>query len=211
MRHLIVLAVERASLLSLLLLIGVGSAACGGQQVEPLNPRDLTLPVETRRWIAAAEDGVIVARARRDAAQAELDRTRAQQERRLDETVLGANGVKLLDKMEARLKLLNAFAGAKLDRAEAVLALADAKYRLVTAEQAILRDLASYDLEELKLQVDKARQRLYAARKELRERRDALDRSTTAFWQAYADYLKGGGETISFWIGRESPLRIGKK
>ena len=55
--------------------------ACGGQTVEPLSPRDLTLSHETRRWIADAEDGVIVARARRDASRAGL----AMADRRRDE------------------------------------------------------------------------------------------------------------------------------
>ena len=210
MRHLVSMAAPKAIRFSLSLLMAVASSACGGQQIEPLNPRDLTLPVDTRRWIAAAEDGVIVARANRDAARAELDRTLAQQERVLDETVLGAKGVILLEKMEARLEMLSAFAAAKLDSAEAVLALAEAKYHLVTAEQAILHDLARYDLEELKLQANQARQRVLAAREELRKRRGALDRSTATFWQSYSEYVKGGGETVSFWIGRLSPLQIAK-
>jgi hypothetical protein len=197
--------------------LGLGAAfvviavlACGGQQVEPLDPRDLTLPLETRRWIAAAEDGVVVARARRDAAKEQLNRVRTHQERALDEIDFGARGTKVIDTMAARFERLNAYLGVQLERTEAELALAEAKYDLATAEQAMLHDLASYDLEEIKNRVEQVRRRVHGTKEQLRKTRDALDRTTAAFWQVYSQYLKEGGETLPFWIGKGSSISIAK-
>lgn len=184
--------------------------ACGGQQVEPLDPRDLTLPLETRRWIAAAEDGVVVARARRNAAKEQRERARNQQERALDEIDFGSRGAKVIDTMSARFDRLEDYLGVQLDRAQAELELAEAKYDLATAEQAILHDIASYDVEEIRGRVEQARRRVQGTREQLRKTRDALDRTTAAFWQVYSQYLKEGGETLPFWIGKGSLISVAK-
>jgi len=192
------------SALSIVLLVGCA------QQIEPLDPKDTTLSQDTRRWIAAAEDGVVVARARRDAAKERLERARAREERVLEEIDFGSKGAKVVDVMALRFERLNAYLGARLERAEAVLALAEAKYELATAEQAILHDLAQYDVEEIKQEVDQARQRLLEARAQLRKTREALDRTTATFWQVYSQYAKQGGDTMRFWIGKGPSLSIAK-
>jgi DNA repair exonuclease SbcCD ATPase subunit len=209
MSPLLLIWFKRADLLlsaiAIALIIG-----CGAQQIEPLDPKDTTLSQDTRRWIAAAEDGVVVARARRDAAKEQLERAQARQERVLDEIDFGSKGAKVVDTLTLRFERLNAYLEARLDRAEAVLALTEAKYDLATAEQAILHDLARYDVEEIKQKVEQARQQLLDARKRLRQTREALDRTTTTFWQVYSQYVKQGGETLRFWIGKGSAISIAK-
>jgi hypothetical protein len=182
--------------------------ACGGQQIEPLDPRDQSLPQETRRWIAAAEDGVVVARARRDAVQTQRNRSLRQQKKTLDQVDFGSRGTRVIDALEERYERLDAYMAVQLERAEGELALAQAKYELATAEQAILHDLARYDLEELKQKVEAARRRVGSSQDLLRKTRDALDRATSAFWQAYSQYLKEGGETLPFWIGKGSQVTL---
>jgi hypothetical protein len=151
---------------------------------------------------------VVVARARRDAAKVQLNRVQRQQERALLEIDFGSKGAKVVDAMALRFERLTAYLNAQLERAEATLALAEAKYELATAEQAMLHDLARYDLVEVKQNVELARRRLQGSREEVRKGRDALDRATSAFWQAYSRYVKDGGETLPFWIGSQSPQSI---
>ena len=55
-------------IMSMLILSG-----CGGAQVERLNLRDPRLPIEARRWLADAEDEVVIARARMEMGQAEVE------------------------------------------------------------------------------------------------------------------------------------------
>lgn len=186
----------------------VFAIGCGAQYIEPLDPKDTTLAQDTRRWIAAAEDGVVVARARRDAAKEQLERAQARQERVLDEIDFGSTGAKVVDTLSMRFERLNAYLDARLERAEAVLALAEAKYELATAEQAVLHDLAQYDIEVIKQKVDQARQHLRDARKRLRQTREVFDRSTKTFWQVYSQYVKQGGKTLRFWIGKGSAISI---
>jgi hypothetical protein len=50
-----------------MLAFGLAASACGGG-VKMLDTRDERLPLEARRWVADAEDGVLVARAFRDRA-----------------------------------------------------------------------------------------------------------------------------------------------
>ena len=45
-----------------MLAFGLAASACGGG-VKMLDTRDERLPLEARRWVADAEDGVLVARA----------------------------------------------------------------------------------------------------------------------------------------------------
>ncbi|MBN1656644.1 MAG: hypothetical protein JXA30_22925 [Deltaproteobacteria bacterium] len=200
---------KRTSLLVLATFIAFGFA-CGSQQVEPLDPNDSTLPQDTRRWIAAAEDGVVAARARRDAAKERLERARARQKRMLDEIDFGSKGAKVVDSMNARFERHQDYLEAQLDRAEALLALAEAKYELATAEQAIIHDIARYDVEEIKQKVEHARRQLQDVRNRLRQTRESLDRTTTRFWQVYAQYLKEGGDALRFWTGKGPSMSIAR-
>jgi hypothetical protein len=201
-RHTLDTFSKYASLIS----FAVTLLACGGQQIEPLDPRDLSLPQETRRWIAAAEDGVVVARARLENMRSLRSRQQKQREDALEEIDFGAAGANLRKAMIARFDYLEATTDVQLARAEVELELAEAKYDLATAEQAMLHDLARYDLERHKRRVEAARRKLNESRDQLRATREKLDRATSAFWQEYAKFLKQGGETLPFWIGKKPQL-----
>ncbi|MEO0323163.1 MAG: hypothetical protein AAF447_09415 [Myxococcota bacterium] len=179
-------------------------SACGGSQVELLDPRDASLPVETRQWLAATEDGVVAARARRDGAEAELGRLDTWAERMEDEVSLGAPDDALEVLVETRLDL----ADAELELAELDVEYAEAKRDLAHAERAVHHDLASYELEPLRQRVEDRREAVSEARGEVVGLRSALRDATTEFWSAYASHAGGGGDTRAFWIGDAEPIAI---
>ncbi len=182
--------------------------ACGGQSVEPLDARDATLPDDTRRWIAAVEDGVVVARARLEAAEDQLERIEQKREQREEQMRFGGKGGALeraLDRLgEARVEL----ASLRVEHAAAVLELARAKHRLANAERAILHDLARYDLEPLRQQLEQVRRELREAREAVRVGSEAVEKATTEWWKAYASFVAGKGDTRVFWIGTAKPIRV---
>lgn len=183
-------------------------ASCGGQTIEPLDARDATLPEETRRWIAAVEDGVVVARARLEAAKDRLARVEQRRDQREEQMRFGGRGEALeraLDRLsEAQVEL----ASLRVDHAAAVLDLARAKYRLANAERAILHDLARYDLEPLREELEEVRRRLREARQAVRIQSEAAEKATTEWWKAYAGFVAKKGDTRPFWTGIASPLRV---
>ncbi|MEM1413598.1 MAG: hypothetical protein AAGH15_01795 [Myxococcota bacterium] len=178
--------------------------ACGGQSVELLDPRDASLPIETRQWLAATEDGVVAARARRDGAAAELAQLKVWGERTEDEVSEPGleDAVEVL--VEARLEL----AEAELELAERDVAFAEAKMRLAHAERAVHHDLAVYDLEPLRARVEGLREDVSEARGEVVGLRSGLRDATSDFWATYRNHAEDGGDTRQFWIGDVEPIAI---
>lgn len=197
--------------LQYLITILVSLNACGGQVIEPLNPQDTTLPIETRRWIAAAEDGIIVARARRDAMREKLERIQIKQEYLEDEVDWGSNNSRLNQIMEELMDNQVGLAQSRLAYAEVELRLAESKYLLANAERAILHDLARYELEPLKRQLEDIRKELNRSRSEMRQQRNILEKKTTQFWQEYSRNVNNGHDTRPFWIGKASQINISTK
>ncbi|MEZ4248669.1 MAG: hypothetical protein R3B99_10555 [Polyangiales bacterium] len=173
---------------SLVLLFAVG---CGGT-IEALDARDPTLPLETRAWIASAEDGLIVARAELDVARVRLHRT----ERWVDEREDALGTLAAFEPLaEARL----AHARAELAEAEARAALAEAKRTLVYAESAVRHDRGDHDLEPLRAEVETLRERMHAAAREASAQRTAAEEAARGFWSAYAEHAASGADTTAFW------------
>jgi len=171
-----------------------------GASVEPLDPRDLTLPPETRRFVADAEDGMIVARARRDAAREDLREVEEWRSRLLDEVEWGsAGGVNMDDMLETLMDARVELARRALIHVEAVVELAEAKYDLANAERAVLHDLASYDLEPIRQRVDDLRRDVATARDRSLSQRQRVEAQTTRFWTAFSRYAEAGGDTRSYW------------
>lgn len=173
--------------------------ACGAQHVEPLDPRDATLPPETRSWIADAEDGVIVAHAQRDAARRQVEEVQRWRERM--NTVRWAGG-KSADVARATGAMSAArlqVAQAKLAYANAFVAFSEAKHRLANAERAMLHDLARYELKPLRDAAAEAKREMAADGNTVDKQLTALDKATEAFWKAYAGHAGAGGKTGSFW------------
>jgi hypothetical protein len=179
---------------------------CGGQTVEPLDVQDVSLPIESRRYLADAEDGVIVARARLASVTRKLEDLSTWQDRIDDEVEFSAGGptdaLSALAAARVRLGELDvAWADASLD-------LAEAKLTLATAEQAVLHDLAIYELDPLRIASQEARDRAQRAGGAVQEQQRTVDDLTNRFWAAYAEYAQRGGETRSMWIGSLEPIAV---
>ena len=182
-----------ASLLALCL------AACGGQTVEPLDPRDATLPPETRHWIADAQDGVIVARAQRDTMTAQLREVEQWRDRMLEVKWSGGRSAEVSKGIAGLAAARIAVAEAELSYTAQFVRFAEAKHRLANAERAMLHDLAVYDLKPLRDAAADAKQAMGKASDETDRQKTEVDKATEAFWVAYAAHASAGGQTLSFW------------
>lgn len=175
--------------------------ACGGQVVKPLDPRDTTLPMESRRLLSDVEDGILVARAQLDGARRRLEQTRQTRDELLASERWGRDvGLrKGLDQLfDARLSM----GESHVDVAKWGLRYAEVKYQLVTAERAMLHDLGRYDLQPLRAEVDGVRDRLDEAQGELQRMQDRLAATTRSFWQQYATLAgRSRAGTQPFWVG----------
>ena len=179
----------------------IGALAMGcGASVEALDARDPTLPVETRSWIAGAEDGVIVARAELDMAKGERRRV-ARWAARVEESLEGALDGALEALVEARTRE----AELAVEEAEVGLELALAKQELVYAESAVRHDRASYDLGPLREGVDALRERAREAGRATSRAEMESQTAANAFWEAYGRYAAGGGDTTEFWVAGVLP------
>lgn len=171
--------------------------------ITPIDPREPGLPVQTRKWLAAAQDGVMAARARRDAAAADLETITAWADRTMDEVGLDdRTDDSLGDLTDARVAL----AELDLELAERQVTYVEAKLDLTYAERSVHHDLGNYDLQPLQEVVDAARTAVADLVREREEVRQESLRSVGAWWQAYAAYAGGGGDTRSYWIGDREPI-----
>ncbi|MDD9939650.1 MAG: hypothetical protein OXU20_01180 [Myxococcales bacterium] len=185
----------------MLSIVGVCLAlmACGGQTVEPLDPRDATLPSETRQWIADAEDGVIVARARLQLMRERLTSERTTEERLADVRWAGGGAGPMSSASEQLSEARVALAEAGVAQAELSVELAKAKYKLANAERAMLHDLERYELQPLRAEAEAVRVKLRATGDLVAKQQRAVDDAERRFWQAYAGYVRGGGKTSPYW------------
>lgn len=172
---------------SLLLLLLAGLVAGCGGTVELLRIDDPRLPIESRRWIADAEDAVLVTSAALERAQDEQLRVieAAERTQRLATALTRAGAHTAAERLRAlgqdRVKMGRLLIG----RASAALALAQAKQRQVNADMAIRHDLAVYDVDVLRDEVDAARRATHAIEAKIEEARHALEERSTAWWQSY--------------------------
>ena len=183
--------------ITLTLLLGLG---CGAQNVRPLDPRDESLPQETRQWVADAADGVIAARTRRDAAQRQLNEAQSDRARLTNQVRFEATGgndpsgtLRLM--LEARVAL----ATLALAHAETRVEFAVQSERLANAEQALTHGRARYDLEPIEQAHERAQEQVQAAREELRTAEADAHRRIQEWWTAYDLYVRAGGRTLPFW------------
>ncbi len=174
-------------------------SACGG--VKYLSIHDERLNLEAQRTLAGADDAVAVARAQRDYTAEQL-LVQKQWRTRFSTTVIwppsaaaGEAATKRAELADARVDL------ARLDLAlaEADLALERAKLDQVTARIAIRFEIAYYDLDALKEVVNAARETVGALHKATVNKREELDKMTTAWWLAYDRYLKANGDKHVLW------------
>ncbi len=187
--------------LGLLILLGLPPlAGCGGG-VAPLSVQDPRLPAAARRRVADAEDAVVVARARVAEARAQAGQLRHWRRQVAAEVQLGAATAPLLALADGRL----AHAAAQVSLAEAEVAHAQARRSLTYAETAVRHDLRLYALAPLQATVAERLQALQAGRRAVQDARAAAQAQAGAFWQAYHAYVRGGGDTRSFWLVGAAP------
>ncbi len=173
---------------------------CGGLTVDRLSLSDPRLPVDARRWVADAEDAVVVSRARRNAASAELkDATRWQARVMATSDFKGTGGPSLQlkrDKMAtARVDALTA----GVDVADAEFELSKTRLQLIYAETAMRHDIAVYNMPPLQAAVAQRLQVVIKLREYHRNSRETALRDSDAWWSAWQKYAAGKNDTRPFW------------
>lgn len=184
------------------LLWGLAALFAGGcgQSVTIMHIHDDRLPTESRRWIADAEDAVAVAVALRDRMEERLEDVEKWRDtlyRRVQWTGGGGQAKPVLDQLvAARIQ----FAKMHLAKAVLELELAEAKQEKINAETAMRHDLAVYDLKPIRQKVDGIRAEVKAMAVALVDQRQALEKLTSQWWQAYAGYVKSSGDQTVMWV-----------
>ena len=180
------------------------AAGCGASiNVKPLRLDDSSLTQNARRFLADSEDAVAIARAWRDTAAAELERTRLWRRG----LATGADALAADAKVRPPVDALSRFADATVDLAEKRLALAESelalarqKFTQITAEIATQNDMAVYDLEKIRARTDVLRKDAEADNRAVEQSRRVVEELNTAWLRAYGAYVKAGGGTQAFWL-----------
>lgn len=186
----------------------MSTTACSGQQipkVETLSLRDPRLSLDARRWLADAEDEVVIAMANVEMATSRVARVTSYKEMVTDEPVFLSGPSKKgdVDKLE---QSLYAYIEAQLQLEEAQLtasriglSLARARLTQVRAETAIRYDLAVYSMAPIVKQVEDLKTELGAASSVLEDLRISVETQAAQLWKEYAVFVKQGGVTRNFW------------
>ncbi|MBN2718840.1 MAG: hypothetical protein JXX14_23545 [Deltaproteobacteria bacterium] len=191
----------------LLALFGL-AAACSGQQmpeVRQLSLRDPRLSLEARRWLADAEDEVVIARAGVEMAASRVMRIEDYRDTLTKEEVFlsGPSKKANVDKLE---QSLYGFVDAQLTLEEAqllaaqkALELAYARLTQVRAETAIRFDLAVYPMEPIVHHVEQLKSEVASANSVLENLRVEVENRAGQLWRDYAAFVQQGGVTRNFW------------
>lgn len=172
-----------------------------GPTVTPLSLHDGRLPPEARRWVADAEDAVVVARARLSDARIARRETAAWRGR-LQAALPLPGGGDVGSKLEALLEARTRFAAAQVQLGEAELDLTQARLQQAYAETAMRHDLDVYELEPIKEEVNAAQAEVGAAKAASDDAERAMSEATTAWWTAYRGFVAAGGDATALWVNR---------
>lgn len=172
-------------------------AACG-PRVKPISLHDQSIPVDSRRFVADTQDAVSIARAARDEASMDLAEVRKWRKEVVRGVAWPDSAASAIEKLEILADNRVALAEMELDKADAALELAEAKYDLVTAETAIRHDIAAYDLEPLRARTDEAREKMKSLTEGIILKRDEIDEMTTNWWTAYASWARKGDTRLYY-------------
>lgn len=177
------------------------SAGCG-PRVERITLDDARLPLDARRWLADAEDEVAIATAGLDQAQDRLAGAyefRDYVERDVEPRWSGG-ATSARQRLEQLVDARLALARLEVNAAEARISLARVMLVRARAETAVRHDIAAYDLEPIVAATEEARAALNAAVRRIEDQRVAVDEATTGWWEAYGEYLAGGGDNSILWV-----------
>jgi hypothetical protein len=185
-----------------------GTFGCGSINVQQLDLRDPRLPGEARRWLADAEDEVVIARAGVDNSQTDLAEIEAYRRNtivRLEEGWATGKGAGAAEGEEAwgafakfvdqRVRL------AELALKATISSLELAKMRLTQAraETAMRYDLAVYEISPIVYEMERLRDRVASSEKELEAQRVTVEKTADEVWRAFAVFAQKGGLTNALW------------
>lgn len=189
-------------------------AGCAGQTVEPIDIHNPIISVESRRFVADAQDAVSIARSA-----ANEDRRQLAEAKERRKELLASEAWKDVPKsvMQSFQKLLDArieLAELRLELAEAELALAEEKLVEVYAETAVRHDLETYELEPIRKSVDKRLEKVRQVNRQIGEHLVSVDKASRAWWKSYRGLLADTKHPDVFFAtagGKvESPFQIEK-
>lgn len=191
--------IRGAEILGWLLLL---AAACGGQKVRPLSIYDARLPPDSRRWVADADDQIVVAGAWRDEMHAAFDEALRWKEEVVAKIEWPAKGESAKSALEALAETRLDLAKLERDKADAEYELTLAKWRRVMAKTAMRHDIAIYDLEPIEDAVKQRRAHVQKLAAEIEQKQLELEKVESAWWKAFAAYVKAGGRGDILWVRR---------
>lgn len=182
---------------------------CGGPSIDPIDIHDPVVSVESRRYVADAEDAVSIARNGVDEADRQLVKVRERRKDMLAGQGLSSSAVESLRRLlDERVRL----AEMRLTKARAELALAEAKLDQVYAETAVNHDLEAYDLQPIRDRVDERLDDLRDINREIGDHQRVVDRASRAWWKVYRGLLQKGDAPDVFFASAiqapESPFDI---
>lgn len=173
--------------------------------VDQLSLRDPRLSLDARRWLADAEDEVVIAQAGVDIATERLNRIKEYQKKLTQEKVFLADSKGTADaaKMEnvlrtyiqAQLKLETV----RVEISKKAQLLTQARLTQVRAETAIRYDLAIYDMTPIVDEVDSLKSTLAGSQTLLEKHRATVEKHAAELWRTYSAFVKKGGITRNFW------------
>jgi hypothetical protein len=174
-------------------------------KVRPIDLHDANVPIEGRRLVADAEDGIAIARARLDEARSEQRTVRAWRQQIAGQSNWPNGSAEAVGRLrtlaDARVRL----ADYQVQRAEAELQLAHAKYELITARVAVRHDLAVYDLERLHERADRILNQIREIDRQMALHMETMDKATRSWLKGYESFVRSGGDARSFFIAFDRP------
>lgn len=183
---------KRLSYITAALALSTGLVlGCGGQNVKPVDLDNPAVSVESRRFVADAEDAVSIARARVSQREGELERARRSRSElmRNDKMKNASQGVrsKLEDLLDERVELQEL----QVELAEANLELAELKLELAHAQTAVRHDLRTYELEPIRETVDAQLADVRKVKNQIADQLVTIDEVTRAWWTTYKSEVAG--------------------
>jgi hypothetical protein len=185
---------------------------CAGPSVDPIDIHDPIVSVESRRYVADAEDAVSIARNGVDEAARQLTKVRERREHMLARDQWRGESSSAVESLRRLLDERVRLAEMRLTKAEAGLALAEAKLDQVYAETAVNHDLEAYDLQPIRDRVDQRLDEIRDINRKIGDHQRVVDRASRAWWKVYRGLLESGDPPDVFFASAiqapESPFDI---
>lgn len=167
----------------------LGISACAGQTVHPIDIHDPVISVESRRFVADAQDAVSIARSGLDYAAQELAAAREQRASLLAGDAWEGVSQNAIDSFDTLLKARIRLAELRRDVAATRVDLAREKLREVYAETALRHDLEAYEMAPIREEVDAQLEALRERNALVAQQLLVVDQSSRAWWKSYRGLL----------------------